>query len=251
MQVDSNSFEALHGDVVAVVLEHVRGAITESMRCDLHLDSSLHELGLDSLASMEVVNRIEEAFGIRFSEDSLFDIATCRNLVDCVIQKVDERDMDASAPARATVSLPPLAPIPVSEITAEHYDVTQFPECLAFQQRLAETAAAGFAQPVLSRQAGGACGDRHNQRPPGDQLHELRLPGPRRTSEGRGGRAGRDRPLWHQCLGQPVGRRQQHAAGRSGPARSPRWSAQKRRSCFPAATAPMLRCWAICSAPTI
>lgn len=149
MRVDTNKSEAFHSDVAAVVLEHVRCAVNEDLRGDLCLDSSLHEFGLDSLASMEVVNRLEEVFGIRFSEDSLYGIATCRDLIDCVIERADERDLDASA----TAALAPRA-LPVSETAAEHYDVTQFPECVAFQQRLTETAAAGFENPFFRTKQG-------------------------------------------------------------------------------------------------
>jgi 8-amino-7-oxononanoate synthase len=149
MRVDSKS-ETLHSDVAAVVLEHVRCAVNEDLRGDLCLDSSLHEFGLDSLASMEVVNRLEEVFGIRFSEDSLYGIATCRDLIDCVIEKTDERDLGASA----TASRQPLVRPPASEIAAEHYDVTQFPECVTFQQRLADTAAAGFTNPFFRTKQG-------------------------------------------------------------------------------------------------
>ena len=37
----------------------------------------------------------------------------------------------------------------IEEIPAEHYDVTRFPECAAFQQRLASTAAAGLENPFF------------------------------------------------------------------------------------------------------
>jgi 8-amino-7-oxononanoate synthase len=147
MTVDSNKFDVVQCDVAAVVLDHVRCAVSEDLRGELCLDSSLHECGLDSLASMEVVNRIEETFGVRFSEDSLYAISTCRDLVRCVIHNGNRQGVEialSSEFASSQSSLPA-----VSEIAVEYYDVTQFPECIAFQQRLAETAAAGFANPFF------------------------------------------------------------------------------------------------------
>ena len=48
--------------VVAAVLEQVRQAVPEGLECEPTLDDPLDELGLDSLARMVVLNRLEEVF---------------------------------------------------------------------------------------------------------------------------------------------------------------------------------------------
>src|SRR5438132_419629 len=85
MMLGSTQRDELQGDIAEAVLEQVRGLVSESLTCELRLDSSLRECGLDSLAQMDMLNQIEAAYGIRFSEESLYDIDTCRDLVECVM----------------------------------------------------------------------------------------------------------------------------------------------------------------------
>jgi 8-amino-7-oxononanoate synthase len=82
---------------------------------------------------------------MRFSEESLHDIETCRDLVQCVVQKIsgDLAPLEAVAPA----SEQPMAIASDHGDLAEHADVTRFFECVAFQQRLDNTASAGLANP--------------------------------------------------------------------------------------------------------
>lgn len=148
MSVDATRVGGQHLEITESVLEQVRGLVPSGLGVELELDTPLHELGLDSLARMEAVNRIESAYSIRFSEDSLHDIETCRDLADCVIEKlcgsatVTPRDVVRREPPAAMPSAAPRVP-------SEQSDVTQFAECLAFQQRLDETAAAGLTNPYF------------------------------------------------------------------------------------------------------
>ena len=48
------------------------------------LDSSIVELGLDSLERMEIIASLEETFGGRFPEDVLPQIETCREVAAAV-----------------------------------------------------------------------------------------------------------------------------------------------------------------------
>ena len=112
----------------------------------LDLDSSLHECGLDSLARMDMLNRIEVTYGIRFSEDSLYDIDTCRDLVEYVMQSTGQGIVVQPTLLRETavVAEPSFeAPLP------ENSDVALFPECQAFERRLHDTAAAGLVNPFF------------------------------------------------------------------------------------------------------
>jgi len=126
------------------VLDAVCHAAPEGLNLQLTLDSSLGESGLDSLSRMHVVNGLEEAFHIRFTEDSLYDIETCRDLVSYIAAK-------SGPPAKLSVAKPPRK----SEVAAgrsiapECYEVEQFPECVALAQRLAGTAAAGLEVPFF------------------------------------------------------------------------------------------------------
>jgi 8-amino-7-oxononanoate synthase len=153
MTVGSKKPEILQDDIAEVVLEQVRGLVPTGLHCDLHLDSSLHEVGLDSLAIMDVLNRIEAAFGIRFSEESLYDIETCRDLVECVMQKTAAPATEMPSAMLGSSKARAAAPT-IKKILSEYSDVRQFPECLAFQQRLNDTAAAGLVNPFFRSKQG-------------------------------------------------------------------------------------------------
>jgi 8-amino-7-oxononanoate synthase len=147
MSVDLLRAREHQQEIADSVLDQVRGLVPTGLGVELNLDTPLHELGLDSLARMEAVNRLEAAYSIRFSEDSLHDIETCRDLADCVIEKLGG---SASKIPRADVRRqPPVMPRIEPRAHDEHSNVSLFAECLAFQRRLDETAAAGLTNPYF------------------------------------------------------------------------------------------------------
>jgi len=132
--------------IAEAVLDQVRSMVPEGFDCELTLDASLLELGLDSMTRMDVANRLEEVFSIRFSEESLYDMETCRDLVQCIEATLSEGDSDRQSPSPAA----PQSEEPAErEILPEYSDVALFPECVAFQQRLAAAAMAGFTNPFF------------------------------------------------------------------------------------------------------
>ena len=85
MTVGSNTREEredLSATIADAVFEQVKRAVPEGLDCKPTLDSRLDEIGLDSLARMSVVNYLEERFQLRFSEDALYDMETCRDVID-------------------------------------------------------------------------------------------------------------------------------------------------------------------------
>jgi len=138
--------------IAEAVLTEVREVMPKDLVSQLSLDSSLLELGLDSISIMDVVNRIEKQFGMRFREEWLYDMETCADLVECIARHTGPNaasEPPASlSPIAATIAAetPAAAPGPIPEA---HYDVRLFPECVAFHQRLATTAAAGLENPFF------------------------------------------------------------------------------------------------------
>lgn len=53
---------------------------------DATLNVSIRELGIDSVASMEMVSVVEEAIGLTFPDDELAGINTLQDLVNLVQQ---------------------------------------------------------------------------------------------------------------------------------------------------------------------
>lgn len=145
-------------EITEAVLSEVRAVVSRDLAASLSADSSLFELGLDSIAFMDVVNRIEKHFGLRFREEWLYDLETCADVVSCIVRQVGARDETQASPASAA---PPIGPndamylpatdgLPATDpIPQDHYDVSLFPECLAFAQRLQVVATAGLANPFF------------------------------------------------------------------------------------------------------
>jgi 8-amino-7-oxononanoate synthase len=168
-------------DVADVVFAQMRRLVPSGLDSRITLDSSLYEIGLDSLARMEALNGLEETFGMRFSEESLADMGTCRDVVEYIEANAARGGLGQPSPSQVEVLAgPPSAAVPglgavaglssSAESTVDQAncgapapaerrpakgppvpqgDVTQFPECLAFQSRLAGTAAAGLANPFF------------------------------------------------------------------------------------------------------
>ena len=112
--------ESHHGEVIQrataedVVLTAVRETVAEvnpTSRARVMLGSSLdRDLGLDSLVRVELLTRLEDALGVRLSDDLLVDAETPRDLVDGVLRSAAVLPTRASTevgrPSRAAAELP-------------------------------------------------------------------------------------------------------------------------------------------------
>ncbi len=147
MAIGLEEREDVRTEIAEIVLTEVRGVMPKDLVAELSLDSPLSALGLDSISTMEVVNRIEKHFGMRFREEWLYDLETCADLVDCIARHADPAAASKPAAPSALAVGPPPAATP--SIPAPHYDVAQFPECVAFHERLVGAAAAGLENPFF------------------------------------------------------------------------------------------------------
>ena len=84
MAVGSKTHEDPSTVIAQSVLDHVRRVVSPEVVADITLDSSLDDLGLDSITRLAMLNCLEEAFGLRFTEDSLYDMVTCRDVIDYI-----------------------------------------------------------------------------------------------------------------------------------------------------------------------
>jgi 8-amino-7-oxononanoate synthase/acyl carrier protein len=118
-----------------VVLDVVR-AIGKDRTIGLELDSSIVELGLDSLERMEIVAALEDHFGGRLPDHVIAEMYTCREVIDA-IQKhlVDGRD-----PRRAARA---------AEVPSEDYRFDRFPEYVKLKQNLEMLDATGLSNPFF------------------------------------------------------------------------------------------------------
>lgn len=130
-----------------IVLEQVRRALPGTSDMELTLDTPLDELGLDSLAIMGAFNQLEETFGLRFREEWMYDVVTCRDLAECIAAHLGKGCVPAAG--KSPCAVPCEESVTDEEVPPEHYDVALFPECAAFHARLERAAAAGLDNPYF------------------------------------------------------------------------------------------------------
>jgi len=119
-----------------IVLEHVQ-RIGKERAIGITLDSSIVELGLDSLERMEIIASLEERFGGRFPEEVLPTIETCREVaaaVDAYLGKAERVVAERT---------------PDKEIPSSHYTIAEFPEVQRLKAMQEMTAAAGCMNPYF------------------------------------------------------------------------------------------------------
>lgn len=90
-------------DIAAQVLEQVRKVAKERAK-HLTMDSSITDLGLDSLERLEILGNLEDFFGGRFPESILPELETCRQVVEAVEKHLgDARETDRVRPEAAEI----------------------------------------------------------------------------------------------------------------------------------------------------
>ena len=108
--------------------------------------STLADAGLDDAAFLDVVNRIEGRYEMRFRDEWLRGIQTCGDLVDCIARHmVDAGDPDTSAEPLPTGSQRPVH----APMTPPPTGADPFPEIGALEARLRGLEQAGLANPFL------------------------------------------------------------------------------------------------------
>jgi acyl carrier protein len=104
----------------AIVLDVVR-SIGKDRTVGLELDSSIAEMGLDSLERMEIVAALETRFGGRFPEPVIAEMYTCREVIDAVQKHL----VNGDHPRRAERT---------GEIPPEHYRFERYPEYIKLKK---------------------------------------------------------------------------------------------------------------------
>ncbi|REK12472.1 MAG: aminotransferase class I/II-fold pyridoxal phosphate-dependent enzyme [Planctomycetota bacterium] len=122
---------------VEIVLEHVR-AVAKERAVGLSIDSSIVELGLDSLERMEIVAALEETYGGRFPEDVLPQIETVREVAAAV-----ETYLGKTPRAREERAAS-------EEIPEEAYRFECFPEYKRLKQQMEASYSAGYRNPFFT-----------------------------------------------------------------------------------------------------
>ncbi len=119
-----------------IVMDQVR-RIAKERSAGMTIDSSIVELGLDSLERMEIIAALEDMFGGRFPEEVLPTIETPREVAAAV-----EIYLGKKLVARPAES-------EVREIPPSDFNFDQFPEYLKLKQAMGAATAAGLPSPYF------------------------------------------------------------------------------------------------------
>jgi 8-amino-7-oxononanoate synthase len=142
-----DSFVGSHGEngeaappreatTVEIVMDQVR-RIAKERAAGMTIDSSIVELGLDSLERMEIVAALEDMFGGRFPEEVLPTIETPREVAAAVELYLGKKAVARPADAE------------IREISPADFNFDQFPEYLKLKQAMAAAAAVGLPSPFF------------------------------------------------------------------------------------------------------
>ena len=137
-----------------VVMEEIERSIPAGHRAAFHPRSTLASLGIDEVAFLDVLARLEGRYQMRFHPDWLHDVSTCDALVDSIAEHMfdaADRDTPPRRPAGRRVSgLPTITAgrDPVAGDGSAPQD-DPFPECRALEERFEGLRTAGLANPFL------------------------------------------------------------------------------------------------------
>lgn len=125
--------------VEQTVLEVIAG-VAKDRAATLQPNSSLVELGFDSLERMEIVAALEDRFGGRFAEETLTGLDTPAEIA----RAVDQHLVPPSGHQAQAADQPPV------EISPADYDFAQSPEYRSFTQTLRQPERAGLPNPFFT-----------------------------------------------------------------------------------------------------
>jgi 8-amino-7-oxononanoate synthase/acyl carrier protein len=132
---NGNGHAASAIDKSEAVIEEVR-RIAKDRAADLSLDTTISDLGLDSLERMEILASLEERFGGRFPEDVMPELETCRQVLEAAEIYLGS-GTKKSRHQEAQV------------IPQESYCFDKFPEYLKLKQSLDLLEETGLANPFF------------------------------------------------------------------------------------------------------
>jgi 8-amino-7-oxononanoate synthase len=119
----------------AAVLEEVRRIAKDRAR-ELTLDTTIGDMGLDSLERMEILASLEERFGGRFPEDVMPELETCRQVLEAVELYLGGGQKKALR-------------VETQDIPAENYSFDKFPEIVQLKEALGALNESGLQNPFF------------------------------------------------------------------------------------------------------
>ena len=135
--------ETLNPTVLAAVIKVVK-QVGESRAKDIHADSNIVHLGLDSMERLDIAHTLEQMFGGRIPEEVLQDVETVREVAEAIETHVGVELVDDSATG-AKKSSRIKGPIPDS-----YYKLEKMPEFLRLRALQTKIESTGIRNPFFS-----------------------------------------------------------------------------------------------------
>ena len=135
-QSNGAAAETPSASTLEIVIEHVR-QIAKQRATHLTAESSIVEIGLDSLERMEIIAALEETYGGRFPDSELMEMETCRDVAEAV-----DKFLGGTPRAKPQQHS-------AEEIPPEQYRFERFPEYLRLQDSHEELRVAGLRNPYF------------------------------------------------------------------------------------------------------
>jgi len=129
--------------VAKQVMEHVT-AIAKERAKGITLETSIVEMGMDSLERLEIAHSLEETYGGRFPEEVLSEMETVREVALAV------QNCMGTEIKRSPAEIVSATPSEVREISPEDYQFADMPEFKRLQQNEAMLAMTGIPNPFFS-----------------------------------------------------------------------------------------------------
>ena len=127
---------------IQLVMAHVKSVARERAR-NLHADTNIVELGLDSLERLQVISSLEEKLGGRIPEHVLPDIETCREVAEAVRQYLGP---DGAKESKRDVSR--------DEIAEQDYSFARMPEYIRLKKHMELLDTSGLPNPFFKQHEG-------------------------------------------------------------------------------------------------
>ena len=124
--------------VLNTVMQQVKAVAKERAK-EIYPQTSIVELGLDSLERMEIINLLEETFGGQLPEDVLPQIETCQEVADAIIEHLGARQADKPGRRR------------YETIPEENYQFGKMTEYLQLKRNMQILQSTGLPNPYFQR----------------------------------------------------------------------------------------------------
>jgi 8-amino-7-oxononanoate synthase len=126
------------------VLKDAFYEVTLKQLDNIDAKTRISELGLDSVAMMELIGVLEENLSVRIQDEEVATLNTVGDLVTLILNR-----QPSGQPAQNSKPIEASGSAENASLNSERWDISTFPEVLKLEQRLAEISGMGLKNPFF------------------------------------------------------------------------------------------------------